>query len=345
MCELVSDYATVIVGICLITGLADQKHGLLEPGVEEALIERFFPNNNPGLFEEIGRRTREVMFKDFEPVISVLVEPQRADGPLLSSFMKRSPMQIIVGHQLKLRQGAIGLDVKVDSAKHVSSLFSFPGVFGADYDPKVRLCYPFRDSSITLDAFYENAAVRANLSMHPIHGDALLSLSGLFGTKAFNLGGRMEVDAGNVLRNSYAVGGSISSSAFTAGLQYNNRDQLLLMVSHKLQEKSHVKELMHRSSIGKDLYALFCPPASSQTTIAAQLIHCSTAQSTVGAVGIEFADPDSVLKLRLASSGVISTSWKNRFGLATVGLKAQFDVTDLGARPRVGFSVSVSPRF
>lgn len=256
ICDLVSYYATIIGGVCLTAGLFDSKLGLLDPKVEQSLIERFFPSNNPGLFEDIGRRTRDVLFKDFEPNMSVPIEPRLDDVMLLSSFANKSPVQIIVGNQLKLRHGSMGLDIKVDPTSHVSALLSFPCAFGADYVPKIRMCYPFRDSSTTLDAFYENAAVRANVSMHPVRGDAMLLLSGLFGTKAFNLGGSMEVHPGNVGRNIYSVGGSVSSSTFTAGLQYNNRDQLLVMMTHKLQEKSMVKDLMHRSAICKDLYTL-----------------------------------------------------------------------------------------
>ncbi|XP_044953030.1 uncharacterized protein LOC123403128 [Hordeum vulgare subsp. vulgare] len=189
ICDLVSYYATIIGGVCLTAGLFDSKLGLLDPKVEQSLIERFFPSNNPGLFEDIGRRTRDVLFKDFEPNMSVPIEPRLDDVMLLSSFANKSPVQIIVGNQLKLRHGSMGLDIKVDPTSHVSALLSFPCAFGADYVPKIRMCYPFRDSSTTLDAFYENAAVRANVSMHPVRGDAMLSLSGLFGTKAFNLGG------------------------------------------------------------------------------------------------------------------------------------------------------------
>lgn len=69
-------------------------------------------------------------------------------------------------------------------------------------------------------------------------------------------------------------------------------------------------------------------------------MHCSTTESTVAAVGIEYVDPSSILKLRLASSGVLSAVLKNNLGEGlTVGVKGHVNIMDLGAVPRVGVSI------
>uniref|UniRef100_A0A453A531 Uncharacterized protein n=2 Tax=Aegilops tauschii subsp. strangulata TaxID=200361 RepID=A0A453A531_AEGTS len=147
--EQFRQYLEFLGGFLLLLGVLDPK----DEQLKERFFEKFLPDTTPGIYEDICRQGRDLMYKDFASDLSFQMSMQCGDGFVLTSSAKRSPMDDNVhGCQLRLRQPQLSLDFKFDTTKHVSAIVSFPGVLGCDVNPVLKVCYPFRDSSFV--SFY-----------------------------------------------------------------------------------------------------------------------------------------------------------------------------------------------
>lgn len=337
--EQVSLYLVILGGILLCL---DALPALTED--QERLVEKFLPDNSPGCFEEMCQESKDLLHKDFAPEFSIITKTINSEGVVINSCCKRSEPQADSSFIVSCFDKSNDVFFDVSSGPHIRTKLAFPGVFGPCISPKACLAFPFRGSSVNLDAIYQNAALRGNLSWHPVGGDRLLTVSGMFGLKIFNAGGLLLIDSGNPVLDlkHISLGCSMSRENFSLGVQFNRKDQVLLMLHHKLEAKSMNQEVA-KKTLGKDLFALLVPSPVSQTSLAAEVTHTISKASTVVTVGVEYVDPMNRVKVRLADSGILSALWNMKlFGSSWLSLKAEVNVRDFSAKPGLGVGLSLS---
>lgn len=277
--------------------------------------------NGPAPFSEIGKRARDLLYKDynFDHKFSLSIPSSTGLG-LTATGLKRD--QFFVGDLNTLyKSGNVTVDVKVNTDSNVSTKVTLNDV-SLSHSKKVALSFNIPDhKSGKLDVQYlhPHAAIDSSIGLNPA---PLLELSAAIGSKDISMGAEVGFDTT-----------SASFSKYNAGIAFNKPDfSATLMLADKGQslKASYIHYVDRPDGL----------------TIAAELAHRLSSSENRFTFGTsQSIDPKTVLKTRFSDDGKAAFQcqrvWRPN---SLITLSAEYDSKKIiGSPAKFGLALSLKP--
>lgn len=277
--------------------------------------------NGPAPFSEIGKRARDLLYKDynFDHKFSLSIPSSTGLG-LTATGLKRD--QFFVGDLNTLyKSGNVTVDVKVNTDSNVSTKVTLNDV-SLSHSKKVALSFNIPDhKSGKLDVQYlhPHAAIDSSIGLNPA---PQLELSAAIGSKDISMGAEVGFDTT-----------SASFSKYNAGIAFNKPDfSATLMLADKGQslKASYIHYVDRPDGL----------------TVAAELAHRLSSSENRFTFGTsQLIDPKTVLKTRFSDDGKAAfqcqRAWRPN---SLITLSAEYDSKKIiGSPAKFGLALSLKP--
>lgn len=277
--------------------------------------------NGPAPFSEIGKRARDLLYKDynFDHKFSLSIPSSTGLG-LTATGLKRD--QFFVGDLNTLyKSGNVTVDVKVNTDSNVSTKVTLNDV-SLSHSKKVALSFNIPDhKSGKLDVQYlhPHAAIDSSIGLNPA---PQLELSAAIGSKDISMGAEVGFDTT-----------SASFSKYNAGIAFNKPDfSATLMLADKGQslKASYIHYVDRPDGL----------------TVAAELAHrLSSSENRFTFGTTKSIDPKTVLKTRFSDDGKAAfqcqRAWRPN---SLITLSAEYDSKKIiGSPAKFGLALSLKP--
>lgn len=277
--------------------------------------------NGPAPFSEIGKRARDLLYKDynFDHKFSLSIPSSTGLG-LTATGLKRD--KFFVGDLNTLyKSGNVTVDVKVNTDSNVSTKVTLNDV-SLSHSKKVALSFNIPDhKSGKLDVQYlhPHAAIDSSIGLNPA---PKLELSAAIGSKDISMGAEVGFDTT-----------SASFSTYNAGIAFNKPDfSATLMLADKGQslKASYIHYVDRPDGL----------------TVAAELAHKLSSSENRFTFGTsQSIDPKTVLKTRFSDDGKAAFQcqrvWRPN---SLITLSAEYDSKKIiGSPAKFGLALSLKP--
>ncbi|CAL0330948.1 unnamed protein product [Lupinus luteus] len=272
----------------------------------------------PGLYSDIGKRTRDLLFKDYQNDHKFTITTHTSTGlEITSSGVKKGEIYL-ADVSTKLKNKNITTDVKVDTnsnllttvtvdepAPGLKTIFSF--IFPDQKSGKVELQYQHE---------YAGISTSIGLTASPI-----VNFSGVIGNNLVSIGTDLSFDtaSGNFTKTN-------------AGLNFTHSD---LITSLTLNDKF--------DTLNASYYHIVNPLTS--TAVGAELSHSFSSNENILTIGTQHAiDPITLVKARVnnfgKASALIQHDWNPRTRFSLVG---EVDTRAVEKSAKVGLALALKP--
>lgn len=277
--------------------------------------------NGPAPFSEIGKRARDLLYKDynFDHKFSLSIPCSTGLG-LTATGLKRD--KFFVGDLNTLyKSGNVTVDVKVNTDSNVSTKVTLNDV-SLSHSKKVALSFNIPDhKSGKLDVQYlhPHAAIDSSIGLNPA---PKLELSAAIGSRDISMGAEVGFDTT-----------SASFSTYNAGIAFNKPDfSATLMLADKGQslKASYIHYVDRPDGL----------------TVAAELAHKLSSSENRFTFGTsQSIDPKTVLKTRFSDDGKAAfqcqRAWRPN---SLITLSAEYDSKKIiGSPAKFGLALSLKP--
>lgn len=277
--------------------------------------------NGPPPFSEIGKRARDLLYKDynFDHKFSLSIPSSTGLG-LTATGLKRD--KFFVGDLNTLyKSGNVTVDVKVNTDSNVSTKVTLNDV-SLSHSKKAALSFNIPDhKSGKLDVQYlhPHAAIDSSIGLNPA---PKLELSAAIGSKDISMGAEVGFDTT-----------SASFSTYNAGIAFNKPDfSATLMLADKGQslKASYIHYVDRPDGL----------------TVAAELAHKLSSSENRFTFGTsQSIDPKTVLKTRFSDDGKAAfqcqRAWRPN---SLITLSAEYDSKKIiGSPAKFGLALSLKP--
>nr|ACJ85119.1 unknown [Medicago truncatula] len=277
--------------------------------------------NGPAPFSEIGKRARDLLYKDynFDHKFSLSIPSSTGLG-LTATGLKRD--KFFVGDLNTLyKSGNVTVDVKVNTDSNVSTKVTLNDV-SLSHSKKVALSFNIPDhKSGKLDVQYlhPHAAIDSGIGLNPA---PKLELSAAIGSKDISMGAEVGFDTT-----------SASFSTYNAGIAFNKPD---------------FSATLMRADKGQSLKASYIHYVDRPDglTVAAELAHKLSSSENRFTFGTsQSIDPKTVLKTRFSDDGKAAfqcqRAWRPN---SLITLSAEYDSKKIiGSPAKFGLALSLKP--
>ncbi|KAL1327687.1 hypothetical protein HN51_037699 [Arachis hypogaea] len=274
--------------------------------------------NGPGLYSDIGKKARELLFKDYQNDHKFTITTYTSTGVEITSTGIRKGEIYLADVNTKLKNKNITTDIKVDSnsnllttvtvdepAPGLKSIFSF--IFPDQKSGKVELQYRHE---------YAGISTSLGLTATPI-----VNFSGVVGNDLVAVGTDLSFDtaSGNFIK-------------YNAGLNFTHAD---LIASLTVNDKG--------DTVNASYYHVVSP--LTNTAVGAELSHSFSSNENMLTIGTQHAlDPLTLVKARVNNYGranaVIQHDWNPR---TRVSLSGEVDTGAIEKSAKVGLAVALKP--
>ncbi|XP_006655528.1 mitochondrial outer membrane protein porin 2 [Oryza brachyantha] len=206
------------------------------------------PPTGPGLYSEIGKKARDLLYKDYHTNQKFTLTTYAANGAAITVASTRKDEAMSSEIQSQLKNNNVTVDVKATSDSTLMTTFTV-------HD----LCMPGTKGILSIPFPYQKSAKAEVQYLHPHAGlnacvglsaNPLVSFSGAFGTRAFAVGADVTFDTATGDFTKYNAALSHTTEDLTASLLLNNKgDSLVTSYYHSVSKVSAVgAELAHSFS-------------------------------------------------------------------------------------------------
>ncbi|KAK7329803.1 hypothetical protein VNO77_23983 [Canavalia gladiata] len=275
--------------------------------------------NGPAPFSEIGKRAKDLLYKDynFDHKFSVSI-PNATGLGLIATGLKKD--QIFIGDINTLyKSGNTTVDVKVDTYSNVSTKVTVNDIF---HSTKAALSFNIPDhKSGKLDVQYlhPHAAIDSSIGLNP---SPLLELSAAIGSKDLCLGAEVGFNTTSASFTKYNAGVAFNKPDFSAALMLADKGQTLkasyIHYVDRPDGLTVVAEISHRFSSFENRFTI----GSSQSI-----------------------DPNTILKTRFSNDGKAAfqcqRAWRPN---SLITLSAEYDSTKIfSSSTKLGLALTLKP--
>ncbi|KAJ1263825.1 hypothetical protein BS78_09G216400 [Paspalum vaginatum] len=271
----------------------------------------------PGLYSEIGKKARDLLYKDYHTDQKFTLTTYAANGAAITAAGTRKDEAVFTEIQSQLKHNNVTVDVKATSESNVITTFTVhelgtPGL-------KAILCIPFpfqKSAKAELQYLHHHAGVVASVGLNT---NPLVNLSGVFGTKALAVGADAAFDTSSGDLTKYNAGLSYSTEDFVAAATLNNK--------------------------GDSLAASYYHSVNPTTAVGGELAHSFSTNENTLTFGTQHAlDPLTTVKARFNNFGMASAllqhEWRPK---SLVTLSTEVDTKAIEKSSKVGLSLVLKP--
>jgi len=273
----------------------------------------------PGLYTDIGKRARDLLYKDYQTDQKFTVTTYSASGvALTASGTKKN--EIILGEiHSQLKSNNVTVDAKATSESKLLTTVTFDQLATPGLKTILSFVAPDqRSGKIELQYLHDYAGVTASIGLT---ANPLVNFAGVLGSKEFSAGADVSFDTatGNFIK--YNAGLNVSTADLIASLTLNNKGD----------------------SLTGSYYHLVSPLSS--TAVGAELTHSFSSNENILTFGTQHAlDPLTSVKARFNNtgkvSGLIQHEWRPK---SFVTISAEVDTKAIEKSSKVGLALVLKP--
>ncbi|KAL9684059.1 hypothetical protein QQ045_021490 [Rhodiola kirilowii] len=273
--------------------------------------------NSPAPFSDIGKRTKDILTKDYNVGHKFTVFfPSSSGMGLTATGLKRDHVffgDISVVHKC----GNTSVDVKFDSDSNVLTKVTHADSFR---NTKTALSFSIPDpKSGKLDVHYTHphATVFSSIGLNPT---PVVELSAAIGNKELSLGGEIALDTASSTFTKQSAGITFNKPDFSASLIVGDKGQTL--------KGSYVHDLPNNA-----------------TTVAAELTHRLSSRQNSFTIGTAHkVNPATLVKGRFSNSGKVAMLYQREWRpKSLVTVSAEYDTKALHSASKLGLTIDLKP--
>ncbi|KDP45473.1 hypothetical protein JCGZ_09722 [Jatropha curcas] len=270
----------------------------------------------PGLYTEIGKKARDLLYKDYQTDQKFTITTYSPTGVAITSTGLKKGELFLADVNTQLKKNNFTTDVKVDTD---SNLFTTITVDEPAPGLKAILSFKVpdqRSGKLEVQYLHDYAAVSSSIGLTP---NPIVNFSGVIGSNAVSLGTDLSFDT--------------KSGNFTkcnAGLSYSNAD---LVAALTLNDK------------GDSLKASYYHIVNPTHAVGAEVSHSFSTNENTVTVGSQHAlDPLTTLKARVNNFGKVSAliqhEWRPKSFFTVTG---EVDTKAIEKSTKIGLALALKP--
>ncbi|KAE8821503.1 mitochondrial outer membrane protein porin 2-like [Hordeum vulgare] len=272
----------------------------------------------PGLYSEIGKKTRDLLYRDFTTDQKVTFSTCAANGAAITatSTSKNGATLSEIQTQLKYRNVKVDVKANSDSQLLITASEEFRKLAGL----KQILTIPFPNPSagkLEFQYLHDYAGLSLDLVLE---SKPLVNVSGLFGNKALAVGADVAYDSATGDFTKYNFGASFTNGDLFAAVMLNNKGD----------------------SISTSYYQMV---SNSQAAAGAEVSHSLSSHETTATFGVQyFLDPMTTAKVRYDNHGMVSALIQHELRPKSVlTISSEFDTKAIEKSSKIGLSLLLTP--
>ncbi|OAY65386.1 mitochondrial outer membrane protein porin 1-like [Ananas comosus] len=273
----------------------------------------------PGLYSEIGKKARDLLYKDYHTDQKFTVTTYTSTGVAITASGTKKNDFIFGEIQSQLKNKNITVDVKANSDSSLLATVTIDELA----TPGLKSIFSFvvpdqRSGKVELQYLHDYAGVNASIGLT---ANPIVNLSSVVGSKAFAVGADVSFDTASGNFTKYNAGLSLTKEDLIAALTLNNKGD----------------------SLSASYYHLVTPLSS--TAVGAELTHSfSTNENTLTFGTQHMLDPLTTVKARFnnfgKASALIQHEWRPK---SFFTVSAEVDTKAIEKSSKVGLSLVLKP--
>ncbi|XP_062206690.1 mitochondrial outer membrane protein porin 4-like [Phragmites australis] len=273
----------------------------------------------PGLYSDIGKKARDLLYRDFQTDQKFTLTTYAANGAAITAASTKKNEAIFSEIQTQLKQKNFTLDVKATSESLLLATITTEDLGVPGLKKIVTIPFPYQTAGkAEVQYLHDYAGISASVGLN---SKPLVNLSGVFGNKAIAVGADVAYDTATGNFTKYNAGVSLTNADLIAAVTLNNKcDSLTASYYHLVNTENN-------TAVGVELTHSF---SSNKNTITFGTQHT--------------LDPQTTVKARYNNHGMASAliqhEWrpKSLFTLST-----EVDTNAFEKSSKVGLSLVLKP--
>ncbi|XP_058757845.1 mitochondrial outer membrane protein porin of 36 kDa-like [Vicia villosa] len=274
--------------------------------------------NGPGLYSDIGKRARDLLFKDYQNDHKFTITTKTSTGLEVTSSGVRKGEIFLADVSTKLKNKNITTDVKVDTNSNLLTTITVD-----EAAPGLKTIFSFtlpdqKSGKVELQYQHDYAGINTSIGLT---ASPVVNISGVLGNNLISVGSDVSFDT--------ATGDFIK---YNAGLNVTHAD---LIASLTLNDRG--------DTLNASYYHVVSP--LTNTAVGAEFSHSFSSNENVLTIGTQHAlDPITLLKARVnnygRASALIQHDWSPKARFSLVG---EVDTAAIDKSAKVGLAVALKP--
>jgi len=273
----------------------------------------------PGLYPEIGKKARDLLYRDYQTDHKFTLTTCTTNGVAITTTSTKKADLIFGEIQSQIKNKGVTVDVKANSASNVITTVTIDELA----TPGLKTIFSFavpdqRSGKFELQYLHDYAGVNASIGLT---ANPVVNLSGVFGSNTLAVGADVSLDTATKNFTKYNAGVSFTNQDLIASLNLNNKGDSLTASYYHMVEKS------------------------TSTAVGAELTHSFSNNENTLTFGTQHAlDPLTHVKARFNNSGKASALIQHEFrpkSLCTIS--AEVDTKAIEKSSKVGIAVALKP--
>ncbi|XP_059449079.1 mitochondrial outer membrane protein porin of 36 kDa-like [Corylus avellana] len=272
----------------------------------------------PGLYSDIGKRTRDLLYKDYQSDQKFTITTYSSTGVAITSSGTKKGELFLADVNTQLKNKNITTDIKVDTSSNL-----FTTITVDQPTPGLKAIFSFRvpdqrSGKVELQYLHDYAGISTSVGLT---ANPVINFSGVIGTNVVALGTDLSFDSktGNFTK-------------CNAGLSFSNAD---LIASLTLNDKG--------DTVNASYYHTVNP--FTNTAVGAEVTHSFTTNENTITVGTQHAlDPLTTVKARVNNLGrataLIQHEWRPKSHFTISG---EVDTRAIEKSAKVGLALALKP--
>ncbi|XP_057508375.1 mitochondrial outer membrane protein porin of 36 kDa-like [Actinidia eriantha] len=272
----------------------------------------------PGLYSDIGKKARDLLYKDYQSDHKFVLTTYTSTGVALTSSGTKKGELFLADVAAQLKNKNITTDIKVDSN---SKLFTTITV--DEPTPGLKTIFSFivpdqRSGKVELQYLHDYAGISTSIGLT---ATPIVNFSGVAGNNVVSLGTDIAFDTAT---------GNITKC--NAGLSFSNAD---LITSLTVNDKG--------DSLTASYYHSVSP--LTNTAVGAELTHSFSSNENTLTIGTQYElDPFTTVKARLNSYGKASALIQHELRLKSlVTISGEVDTRAFEKSAKIGLALALKP--
>ncbi|XP_027097579.1 mitochondrial outer membrane protein porin of 36 kDa-like [Coffea arabica] len=272
----------------------------------------------PGLYSDIGKRARDLLYKDYQRDHKFTVTTYTANGVAITSSGIKKGELFLADVNTQLKNKNITTDVKVDTNSKV-----FTTITVDEPAPGLKTIISFvvpdqRSGKVELQYLHEYAGISTGIGLT---ANPIVNFSGVAGNDKLALGADLSFDTATGNFTKYNAGFSFTNSDLIAALTLNDKgDTLTASYYHSVSPLTN-------------------------TAVGAELSHGFSSNENTLTIGTQHSlDPLTTLKARVnnygKASALIQHEWRPK-SLFTIS--GEVDTRAIEKSAKIGLAVALKP--
>ncbi|WOH12648.1 hypothetical protein DCAR_0832155 [Daucus carota subsp. sativus] len=272
----------------------------------------------PGLYSDIGKKARDLLYRDFQSDHMFALTTSTQNGMIITPSALKTGDLLLADLSTQIKSKNVLTDLKVDTASNIMTTITID-----EPAPGIKSIFTFAvpdqsSGKVELQYFHENAGISTSIGLKAV---PVISFSGVAGDDRLTLGTDISFDTATRKFVKCNAGLNFSSSDLIASLSLNDKGDTL------------TGSYIHTVS------------PLTNTAAGAEFSHCFSSNENTLTIGTQHAlDPLTTVKAKVnnygKASGAIQHIWRQK---AIVTISGEVDVMAIDKSAKVGLCLILMP--